>query len=436
MPLATLKMAGIIMIAGLATLTSAAENVQRGEANERLKAKPGCRPALPAQRSVSPLRIVKGAFVLNSNEQPFIPRGFNYVRLDLEGKGSHATFSPFVYDRNRTVAAFRHMAAGGFNVVRIFINGFRGQRGCMFKNRDAQKPDSAYLDNLAEFLLLARRHGIFVVPCFEFFPQAGPYRQGLQALENVGPRNAEYLNQTYIDAKKRYLRDVICELRKRNPDALSAVFCWDLMNELCYHLGDPPFSVAKGNVTPANDITYDLATDKTRLADEMAVYWIDQLAAAVRAEIPGALINANVFTYRAVGRSGPGDFHREKAAWKNRYPFRPTALLRSTADVIDIHIYASNPAELRADMKSIEHSRLRAALNATPNKAFIVGEFGVFKATFPKLPTAAAWVADMSRCFPNLGAAGWMYWTYDTDEQERLWNAKAGQGMIFGKLKR
>ena len=110
----------------------------------------------------------------------------------------------------------------------------------------------------------------------------------------------------------------------------------------------------------------------------MAIHWINQMASAIRAEVPDALINANVFTFRAVGRSGPGDFRRDPAAWKNRYPFRPTALLRSTADVIDIHIYANNEGAMKADMKSIEHDKLIAGLAAAPNKAFIVGEFGVF----------------------------------------------------------
>ena len=29
-----------------------------------------------------------------------------------------------------------------------------------------------------EFLLLAKLHGILVVPCFVYFPEAGPYRDG------------------------------------------------------------------------------------------------------------------------------------------------------------------------------------------------------------------------------------------------------------------
>jgi hypothetical protein len=411
-------------------------NATRGSDPEKSKGAGAGRPEETPVNPVSPVRIENCAFVLQATGAPYVPRGFNYVRLDLEGKGGHATFSPLVYNRERVVAAFRHLADNGFNVVRVFINGLRGKRGCMFRSRDAGKPDPAYLDNLAEFLLLARQRGILVVPCFEFFPMAGPYREGLTGdVENVGGVNNHYLNSAFINAKKRYLRDVIRELRARDPAALSAVFCWDLMNEVCYHLGQAPFSLEQGLVTPANGVTYDLATDRSRLADDMAVYWIDQLASAIRAEIPDALINANVFTYHAVGRKGPGDFHQEKAAWKNRYPFRPTALLRSSADVIDIHVYASNEAALRADLASIEHDRLRAGLAAAKNKALIVGEVGVFKSAFPELAPGAAWAGDMARRFPDLGFAGWIYWTYDTDEQGRLWNGMSGRGLIFNKLK-
>ncbi|MDP6115299.1 MAG: cellulase family glycosylhydrolase [Planctomycetota bacterium] len=402
------------------------------EANKRLKAA----KEKATMSTVSPVRVQNGKFVLKETGAAYVPRGFNYVRLDLEGKGGHATFSPFVYDRARVVAAFQHMAENGFNVVRVFLNGLRGQRGCMFQSRDAAAPDPKYLDNLAEFLLLAGQHGILVVPCFDFFPEAGPYRDGLKKrIENVGPLSNHYLNQAFINAKKRYLRDVIRELRKRDPRTLSAVFCWDLMNEVCYHLGQPPFSLDQGRVTPANGVTYNLATDKERLADDMAVYWIDQMASAIRAEIPDALINANVFTYHAVGRNGPGDFRPKKAVWQNRYPFRPTALLRSKADVIDIHIYAADEAALNADMKSIEHDKLVAGLADAPNRALIIGEFGVFKRAFPELTAGTAWAGKMTRRFPGLGAAGWIYWTYDTDEQKQLWNAMSGHGAIFNKLK-
>jgi hypothetical protein len=305
----------------------------------------------------------------------------------------------------------------------------------MFKDRDATAPDPAYLDNLAEFLLLARQHGILVIPCFEFLPMAAPYREGLKDdTPNIGPSNRPYLEATYIQAKQRYLRDVIRELRQRDPASLSAVLCWDLMNELCYGLKDAPFSLTEGTVTPANGKTYNLATDKVQLADDMAIYWVDQLADAIRAEIPGALVNANVFTYHAVRRTGPGDFHQDPADWKNRYPFRPAALLRSKADVIDIHLYSPDAQGLATDMKSVEHTELLDLLKASPDKALIVGEFGVFKRRYPKLPEAAVWMADLAKRIPELGAAGWLYWTYDCDEQKELWNARSDDGQIFRAL--
>jgi hypothetical protein len=385
----------------------------------------------------SPVRIEHGRFVFRATGKPYVPRGFNYIRLDIPGHGGHATFSPFVYERKRVQDTFAHMQQNGFNVVRVFINGMWGRRGCMFKDRDATAPDPAYLDNLAEFLLLARKHDILVIPCFEFFPMAAPYRKGLKDdTPNIGPANRPYLEATYIQAKQRYLRDVIRELRKRDPEALSAIFCWDLMNELCYGLGNAPFSLNEGTVTPANGKTYDLATQKEQLADDMAVYWVDQLADAIHAEIPDALIDANVFTYHAVGRTGPGDFHQDQADWKNRYPFRPTALLRSKADVIDLHTYAPNEEKLAAEMESVEHDQLLAGLKATPEKALVFGEFGVFKGPHPDLDEAAQWMGKLARRLPQLGAAGWVYWTYDCDEQKRLWNAMSGNAQILKALPR
>lgn len=384
------------------------------------------------------MRIERNRFVLKATGQVFEPRGFNLVRLDLDGGGGHATFSPFVYDREKTGVTLKHISANGFNVVRVFINGFWGKRGTLLEKADAEGLSPAYLDNLVDFLLQARKHGILVIPCFEWFPHAGPGPYGkflgtkVDRVEGFPTNN--YLNPGYIAAKRTYLQDVIRGLRQRDPVALQSVFCWDVMNEVNFELGHPPFSLSEGNVTPANGVTYDLATQKERMADEMAVYWIDRMAEAIRAEIPDALIDANIFTYHAVGRTGPGDFHQDKADWKNRYPFRPTALLRSKADVIDIHFYSDSEENWRKDLASIEHEKLLAGLPEQPGKALLVGEFGAFKRRFARVSAAAQWMSALAERFPAAGFQGWIYWTYDTDEQKELWNGMSEGAQILKAL--
>jgi hypothetical protein len=328
------------------------------------------------------------------------------------------------------------MARHGFNAVRVFLNGSRGRRGCLVAEPDDDGLSGAYLDNLTDFLLKGLENGILTVPCFELMPETGPYRAGLgERVENVGRFNNHYLNPAFIQTKVRYISDVIRGIAARAPQALEAVLCWDVMNELCYALGEPPFSLETGSVTPANGVTYDLTKDKARLADDMAVHWVDAMADAVRAEIPDALVNANVFTYRAVGRTGVGDFHQDPAGWKNRYPFRPLALLQSKADVIDVHLYCADRAELARDLDSIEHGKLMEGMLTQPGKVAIVGEFGAFINPFPDVNRAAAWMGELAhQAIPEHGFAGWLHWTYDCDEQTELWNAMSRNGAILKAL--
>lgn len=92
------------------------------------------------------------------------------------------------------------------------------------------------------------------------------------------------------------------------------------------------------------------------LADEMAVYWVDQLAEVVHEEAPGSRVDVNVFTYAAVERS-IGDFSLHGVGWKDRYPFRPQALAASNADILDIHVYTADNTALQIDLLSIECGR-------------------------------------------------------------------------------
>ena len=98
----------------------------------------------------------------------------------------YATFSPFVYNREKTAGTLRHLSANGFNVVRVFINGFWGKRGTRLEKADAAGLSPAYLDHLVDFLLQARQHGILVIPRrVANFP--GTWNSGVESLCFHGP---------------------------------------------------------------------------------------------------------------------------------------------------------------------------------------------------------------------------------------------------------
>jgi hypothetical protein len=174
-----------------------------------------------------------------------------------------------------------------------------------------------------------------------------------------------------------------------------------------------------------------LATQQQALADAAAIHHINACADAIHRVFPGVLINVNVFTFAAVGRAGPGDFHTDRAGWKNRVPVRPLAMTRSQTDMIDVHFYPGSLEQYRRDLESIEFEKLQQAARAA-GKPLITGEFGLFKAQFQDDFDAGCrflqqeWLPQLRRDWD-----GWLYWTYDTHEQPRLWNAADHESAIF-----
>ena len=204
---------------------------------------------------------------------------------------------------------------------------------------------------------------------------------------------------------------------------------------MAFHLGWKPFSLSSGTVTPANGKTYDIATDKALLSDEMGVYWVDQMVEEIRLQIPGMLVDVNTFTYEAVHRS-IGDFSLRGAVgaddWRDRYPFRPEALAASGADFYDMHAYTADAAGLQAEIDSIDFAATSNAWS-TAGKPMIVGEFGSFRSVL-NLSQAVVWKRDEVDVLADLGFQGWLYWTYQNDLQDRLWHATDGDGEIFDVL--
>ncbi len=382
-----------------------------------------------APAPLGPIAISNGGFVVSATGRPFEPRGFNYIRLGPW----HATFDPARYDDAAAGEALRRMRADGFNTVRVFINTEARLPGAVATN-GAPGLSRAYLRNVADSLAQARRTGIAVMLDTETFPRVSPYVERLRPLPpEIHPANAHYLDTGHLEAKAAFLRDFIGGLKAEDASCLEAVFAYDLQNELCYHIA-PPFTLVSGAITSANGRVYAMPEQRRELAEESAVHYIDRMCAAIRAAHLGALVGASVFTFRAVGRRGPGDFTPDSADWRNRLPFRPLAILDSKADYLDLHFYPANADEFERDLVSIEFEAVRGIARER-GKPILVGEFGVFKRPHPELDDAAAWAATLARRFRQLGLAGWLYWTYDTHEQsDELWYACERSHTIYRRL--
>jgi len=389
--------------------------------------------------SPMPLICVRnGRFIEKQTGKEFRPRGFNYIRLAQSPKGAapaiwHSTFAPGHYDALRAEAMFADLESHGFNIVRVFID-HRAGNGIV---ESIQSTDFSpkYMGNLLDFLQRARKHRIYVVPALGWFPNCRKYNQIVgQKPKNIWNRNSVYLNQGHIDAKARYLADFVLAVKNYDADLLTTLFAIELENESHLTATAPPFSQTTGTFTAADGRTYDLASPESlqQLADDNVNRWADTCVEAVRKVDPEIMVSTSVFTFAAVGRSGPGKFRHDRTKDK-RFPARPLALARTRLSYLDIHFYHSSPQSLDTDLKSIEFDKVKAACRQR-GMPLIVGEFGAIKHWIKDLSYAVtAMQQDLGR-FYQLGFLGYMYWTYDCDEQEMIWNAKSGQGQIFNAL--
>lgn len=376
-------------------------------------------------------QVVKGAFCDTVTGKPFLPRGFNYIRLHQ----GHGTFDPEFYDPEAVETMFQRLSKDGFNTVRVFINGNARQKGAVASmEKPGLFPD--YVAKVADFLHRANTNHVAVVLSMDFFPHVTPYVESLKPLPpEIHPANASVLEPGHVEAKASYLKSFIEALRSADPTCLDAVLAYDLQNELCYAVV-PPFTLTEGKVRTSDGRVYMLPAQRQELADDAAVLCINTLADAVHESHPHAPIWASIFTFQAVGKPGPNHFTVEEAGWKNRVPFRPSAIVRSKADVLDIHFYCPNQQAFDDDLRSIEFDAVRYEADKK-GMVLVAGEFGAFKSQFDSANAAAPWISELTSLLQRQGIEGWLYWTYDTFEQDsELWHAGAADGVIYQKLRR
>lgn len=384
------------------------------------------------------LGVRGGRFIEVGSGAEFRPRGFNYIRLrTVERNGQkhlwHDTFNPVDYSPGRAEALFADLEARSFNLVRVFIDHETGPG--TIASADATELSPGYMAGFFDFLRRATAHRVYVIPCFCYLPARADYHALVgPAPPQVGGHNLTYLNPGHVRAKAAYMADFATAIKAHDPSLLPTVFAYEIENESHFIATAPPFSLTEGEMEFGGN-RYDLSSEEElqRLADDAIVLACDTFTDAVRAVDPEAMVSANVFTFRAVGRSGPAHLRQDESR-DPRFPARPLALARSKIAYLDVHFYPMDETTLDKDFASIELPEVKEVC-AARGMPMIVGEIGAFRFRYETLPEAArAMTQSLLRLYRE-GFAGYLYWTYDSQEQDdALWHAKAGKGEIIEAL--
>jgi hypothetical protein len=387
---------------------------------------PGVEKPAPAG-AVGPLPRIcarDGKFVEKGSNKEFRPVGFQYIRILPEGP--HYVFAPSKYDAARVEAMLADLQKNGFNIVRVFVGAYEITAG--------EGLSEAFFDKVSDFIERATRHKVYVLPVVDWIPGCSRYESiRAKARRDVDGMQRLFLDPATMEAKSLYLKDFVSMVKKRCPRLMSTIFAYELENEVCIDTDKPPFSQATGTFTYAQK-SYDLADERSlqELLDTAIIGNSNKLAAAIRSVDPEAMVAYSVFTYAAVGRTGPGKLRTDKSPDK-RCPLRPLALAKSGLSYVDIHFYGPAPDALDRDLRSVEWDELKSVCRAK-GKPILAGEYGV-----PSPMTSdgkqAAYVATwFLQNLLSKGVKGGIFWTYDCDEQSGLRNSKQFDGAIFKGL--
>ncbi len=367
------------------------------------------------------IRVIEGVgeFYLRTTGEKFIPRGMNYVRLghQISPGGSsifgHSLFDPGAFNSQRVIHDLSEMQASGYNVVRVFLS-----PDTMGTASGGFSPD--YMGNIVDFLEIAAAHEIYVMFTLDWIP-GGKYGEILNTdcCTTFALMNANFLPPAGLKANQVFYQDFAQELMTRNAP-VQYVFSYQLRNEMFFDSNQPPLSFSSGFVTTANGETYDMGNtaEKDRMVRENLVYWIDEMRSAILQVDPTALVSVGFFQPHGPNASRIGD---------PRISVTEPAIWQSAADFIDLHAYPGFELNLEQYVENY-------GLNSMQEKPVIMGEFGGEVSRFASVTQAAQRFTRWQIESCAHGFDGWLFWTWDTQEQPDFFNAKMENGLIAQAL--
>ena len=402
------------------------------------------------EKPLERLAIKPGAeraeFVLRQSGKLFFVKGFNYIRL----RGGHATFDAATktttahYDPKAAEEMFSILSKSGYNTVRVFVIGRGKDSPGIGGDYDTTKAiHEPYVDNFIDFLRRATRHNIRVFPTFGdgAVPNNAYYRS--KPIRGKGHnKNALVLTHEGIDARIEFITSVLSYVKKKDPNLLPTLLGLQCQNEAYMLAKAWPFSEKTGTFKAANGKTYDLSKtdERQKLMDEGYRHYHRQVADAVKTIDPQMLVAEGVFVPAAVGK----DYKKHAGVWPGktkdeRYPPMLTAIGTGSLDFLDVHFYHATP-----DPKDVPN-RFRRNLGTTgffsPEMAeirkttpVIMGEFGAFDTHEKTFAAAVDNIVQARDLANNEKVNGMLFWTYDCQEQLRLYHATDDWDLFYKKM--
>jgi hypothetical protein len=394
-------------------------------------------PALAANEALPRIEVRQGFFVEHGSGTRFRPMGMNYVRTRMVGSPVpypwHDTMNPATFDLPAAKAAFAGMRQRGYNVARVFVDHSKGAGIAGLSDEQPLAP--AFMTNCVALLRAAAEERVRIIFSLSYTPDHRRYRQLMDAKpKRVDAENSVWFNEGFIDARAAFMADFVRAVKTAAPDAMGAFFSVETENEIHFMATKPPFSQGSGRFE-FRGRQYDMADDaeQQRLADVATTAATDACVDAVHKVDQDVMVGVNVFTFRAVGRSGPGHLRTDKTP-DGRFPARPLVLAATKASYVDVHFYPMDKDTIDQDYRSIEFEATREACKKA-GKPMIVGEIGAFKGPYPTLPKAVAAMKLSVKRLLTDGFEGYIYWTYDnTDQSGQIWNARDGDDAILKAL--
>lgn len=350
----------------------------------------------------------------------FVPRGMNYNRFVTPINGAIADDFLTVdhYDPETVARDFAEMSAMGFNTVRVLIETCHPSSGCMGTGPSGRFVNPAYLDNLTDFLRIAKEKGLVVVVASNTFPDDSWWVNETARLQDAQfeSANNEFLNPRAVPHYVDYWRQIVQGLVDRSAP-LDAVLGYQLRQEHHFHINYAPLNLTEGLVTTANGNTYDMADQaaKDRMIDEGLVYWADLLREEIRSVDPTALVTVGFFT--------PNTPHMVNGPDETRLVRTSYFIRNSEIDFVDLHHYPGNGVD-------DDHIWENFDIFDFTEKPMILGEFGAIQGWWPDAAAGAAGVMALEVEACRTGFDGFLVWAWRGDLSDDIFWAADGDREI------